>query len=471
MSVLLCVTALCLVGLKYRPRQNSANTGMTDSNEDRTVAFGEFSAKDGSIPKGPSQAMVNAPKARLTCLDPSLIESPLPGNGVIHLAVGAEQTIGRGETCTYPISSRKLSRQHARIFAGVGVWGIEDLNSTNGVQVNRQKVKTAWLKHDDEVKIGPIPFKFELERPDLSNGAARSAASADDDGDGEHTMMAGSSGAASAIIAAARKAEDAPQQVSLVPPPRPTTASTAASAKSGGGKGGLIAVIAVVLIGVGVGGFLYYPTLQRESKIKAIVEQTQLLSAGADEARMTSVIAEAKQILDQNKGHPVLSGAYAKALFQRFESSYLAKVKAASEAPAFEDAVWKAIQLELNAFKQELDEISKQVDEAARAAKLDTKDVKKEELTQSVDLVNFLDGLTKYHIFAKKNAQVGAIATPSVIRELKALDEFKDSYKALRRKLNSVLTVDHKALYALVQDVETKDRVIIDGWRDVKPGN
>ena len=83
------------------------------------------------------------------------------------------------------VASRKLSRQHARLFSGEGTWGIEDLNSTNGVYVNGHKISTIWLKHKDEVRLGSLAFSFELDRPRASGQQGRRQgpflASRDDD--------------------------------------------------------------------------------------------------------------------------------------------------------------------------------------------------------------------------------------------------------------------------------------------------
>ena len=101
------------------------------------------------------------PDGRLVCLDPSQVDGG-KSEVIVPLKGGKEVTVGRGDTSTFLVASRKLSRQHARLFSGEGSWGIEDLNSTNGVYVNGHKVSTIWLKHKDAVRLGSLAFSFEL---------------------------------------------------------------------------------------------------------------------------------------------------------------------------------------------------------------------------------------------------------------------------------------------------------------------
>ena len=83
------------------------------------------------------------PRARLVCLDGSHIEGA-PAEMVLELDDGAERVVGRGDGCEFQIHAASLSRRHARIFTGLGTWGVEDLDSTNGIQVNGEAVKAAW---------------------------------------------------------------------------------------------------------------------------------------------------------------------------------------------------------------------------------------------------------------------------------------------------------------------------------------
>ncbi len=148
------------------------------------------------------------PDGRLICLDPSQVDGG-KSEVIVPLKGGKDVTVGRGDTSTFMVASRKLSRQHARLFSGEGSWGIEDLNSTNGVYVNGHKVSTIWLKHKDEVRLGSLAFSFELDSAPAAGrqGGNRPAPVSRDDDMSERTMMVGSLGAGKAVLEAVRKVD------------------------------------------------------------------------------------------------------------------------------------------------------------------------------------------------------------------------------------------------------------------------
>ena len=53
---------------------------------------------------------------------------------------GAPVTIGRGDTCTLVLTDDYASTQHARLVPGEGAWLLEDLGSTNGTYLDRERV-------------------------------------------------------------------------------------------------------------------------------------------------------------------------------------------------------------------------------------------------------------------------------------------------------------------------------------------
>jgi hypothetical protein len=56
-----------------------------------------------------------------------------------------------------------ISRQHARLTFMGGQWVIEDLNSHNGVYVNRTRMRRPLaLAHGDRVRMGDVEMLFEL---------------------------------------------------------------------------------------------------------------------------------------------------------------------------------------------------------------------------------------------------------------------------------------------------------------------
>lgn len=69
--------------------------------------------------------------------------------------LGSELTIGRAENCTLRLDDAYVSQMHARIFPRGDQIVIEDLGSTNGTYLNRQRLTSpAELQRGDKVKIG-----------------------------------------------------------------------------------------------------------------------------------------------------------------------------------------------------------------------------------------------------------------------------------------------------------------------------
>lgn len=115
----------------------------------------------GDAPVESTEGRSSAPAARLVCLKPDKIDGA-PTEFAIALEDGREHVVGRGEQCDARVTSTDLSREHARLIAGIGMWGVEDLGSTNGVYLNRRKVTAAWLKDGDEIRFGAVPFRFQV---------------------------------------------------------------------------------------------------------------------------------------------------------------------------------------------------------------------------------------------------------------------------------------------------------------------
>jgi diguanylate cyclase (GGDEF)-like protein len=82
--------------------------------------------------------------------------------GQVH-PVDRSLVIGRGKTADVIFHDVGLSRQHARLSVNQGTYVIEDLDSTNGVRVNGERVDKALLREGDRVQLGPdvvIQFAF-----------------------------------------------------------------------------------------------------------------------------------------------------------------------------------------------------------------------------------------------------------------------------------------------------------------------
>jgi hypothetical protein len=69
--------------------------------------------------------------------------------------IGDELTIGRAEKCSVVLDDPYVSQVHARIFPNNGGFMVEDLGSTNGTYLNRQRITAPTeLQRGDRVKIG-----------------------------------------------------------------------------------------------------------------------------------------------------------------------------------------------------------------------------------------------------------------------------------------------------------------------------
>lgn len=69
-------------------------------------------------------------------------------------------TIGRAESNQISILDKSLSRVHARISRRGRNIAIEDLDSTNGTEVNGSPIRTHQLRHGDAVRCGDVLMMF-----------------------------------------------------------------------------------------------------------------------------------------------------------------------------------------------------------------------------------------------------------------------------------------------------------------------
>lgn len=77
------------------------------------------------------------------------------------MPVGDELTIGRAAACTLTLDDTYVSQQHARILRRDGQHLVDDLGSTNGTFVNRERIAApVVLKPGDRVQIGSTVLEF-----------------------------------------------------------------------------------------------------------------------------------------------------------------------------------------------------------------------------------------------------------------------------------------------------------------------
>lgn len=74
--------------------------------------------------------------------------------------LGKETTIGRAHTNHIVLKEARISRQHAIIRQAGKEFVIEDLQSSNGIFVNAEKVKEHVLSDNDQIQIGDFVMEF-----------------------------------------------------------------------------------------------------------------------------------------------------------------------------------------------------------------------------------------------------------------------------------------------------------------------
>jgi len=69
--------------------------------------------------------------------------------------------IGRSRECDVTVDDPNVSRRHAEVRQENGAWWIVDLGSTNGVEVNGERVERARLEPEDTIVLGTTELRFE----------------------------------------------------------------------------------------------------------------------------------------------------------------------------------------------------------------------------------------------------------------------------------------------------------------------
>lgn len=92
-----------------------------------------------------------------------LLISSENGREIMHV-LGRRTSIGRTPDNDLQIEAKFISRHHAVILVGPVHTIIEDLNSTNGVQVNGRRITRQILKDGDIVQIAKVQYRFVVRR-------------------------------------------------------------------------------------------------------------------------------------------------------------------------------------------------------------------------------------------------------------------------------------------------------------------
>lgn len=92
------------------------------------------------------------------------------------IEITTDALIGRDASCDVVVADGSISRRHARIEWRGENWAVVDQASANGTFVDSQRVGEAGLRHGQELRLGGLPFKVEIEAEDEDVGATISTA-------------------------------------------------------------------------------------------------------------------------------------------------------------------------------------------------------------------------------------------------------------------------------------------------------
>jgi Protein of unknown function (DUF3662)/FHA domain len=152
--------------------------------EDSDLALGEFGIatrmvqpQRGKEPPVPA-AGIEPGATRIYPAAPVATEAVTPGDaerlglahdvravlriaGTRHELSDERVVLGRSRECDITLDDRNVSRRHAEIRREDGAYWIIDLNSTNGIEVNGERVERVRLKHADTIVLGKTELTFE----------------------------------------------------------------------------------------------------------------------------------------------------------------------------------------------------------------------------------------------------------------------------------------------------------------------
>ena len=95
---------------------------------------------------------------------PYLIRKNLDGTIADRRELTEKEVIaGRGDTADMKTNDAEMSRAHFKITGQGGAFTLEDLGSQNGTYINGQRLATAQLKANDQIRAGETHFVFTTD--------------------------------------------------------------------------------------------------------------------------------------------------------------------------------------------------------------------------------------------------------------------------------------------------------------------
>ncbi len=103
---------------------------------------------------GPAPAPVSTTPSRLTIVEP-------PEKAGVSHAINTELTIGRAAGCQVTLDDTYISQIHTRLNRGESGVVVEDLGSTNGTYLNRQRVTAPTVVGiGDRLQVGSVVMEL-----------------------------------------------------------------------------------------------------------------------------------------------------------------------------------------------------------------------------------------------------------------------------------------------------------------------
>ncbi|WP_211098427.1 FHA domain-containing protein [Skermanella stibiiresistens] len=418
------------------------------------------------------KAVSRDPDGKLICLDPAQIDGS-PAQLIVPLTGGEAVTLGRGDASTFVVASRKLSRQHAKLFRGEGTWGVEDLNSTNGVYVNGHKITTIWLKHNDEVRLGSLAFRFELDRPPaaasaMGGGRAAPAAPHDDDLS-ERTMMVGSLGAGKAVLEAVRKVE-APIKLAI------EDDDDAGEERGPSRFGGLLvrgSIVAALLAAIGGAAAVYYPIHKKRQYVEQAVERSAMVRKRViDRASQYAGGGQAVSF-DQDLNDLAEAVADGGRLLATEQNAALADLTARMKFLTYEREFLPLLAKgDLTSVRRLTDRLAADLDGIATRVPADAEPGSAEGVAITRELVKLARILIDLRALSAEFPQVSKLVPNHPPRDrIHALEVVKLDFTRIRRETNRYLSVDYVLFNSAVKSVEDRDLPLLNQWKEFLGSN
>ena len=133
-----------------------------DEQERDYAAAGQPGPADG--PVGPHTAMLPGQRRRPKVQAPASLVLVQGGQPIRTWPLtAAELSIGRAEQSDIPLADPGVSRNHARVVREGDDFIVEDLRSTNGTEVNGQRIRRRRLANGDMLKLASSTLQFRRE--------------------------------------------------------------------------------------------------------------------------------------------------------------------------------------------------------------------------------------------------------------------------------------------------------------------